>query len=427
MRRLIVLYFLCFLAVATAQKQEDPGIRKTPGMIYSFGQEYNSWSLAGGYGPLIMYADQSGYRLFPDQKIDFGSSVWLTKHFVPAFALELQYLQGDMHGGEGDYAFRGDLMDVSINGIAVINQMSSRPGPINDRWNYYLKIGVGAILFRSRLLHRPGGGVVTRDELYGTGNSRYVVLGYDKEDPSRKTSRQREVVVPFGVGVMYRVNNYFDVGLEGGVRFSSSDKLDNILTGATNDRYFFTGLNLSYKFGNKSRRHVRWTYRTEDMDVFGREQEYPLIDEVRSFEEELTEYEANRPIHKDSVIIVETLRKVYSQYRVRSVFFDSGSVRPFSRVDQLLMGEVAVELRDHPGKSVVLYGYSDKTGTPEANMELSRKRCLAVADFLENDLGIDPARIEIIPRGDEDPLSPVEELSPRGRQMVNRRVDMIVE
>ncbi|MGM0376234.1 MAG: OmpA family protein [Bacteroidota bacterium] len=427
MRRIMVLYFLCSLAVATAQKKDDSGFKKTPEMIYSYGQEYNSWSLAGGYGPLIMYADQSGYSLFPDQKIDFGSSVWLTRHLVPAFALEMQYLQGNMHGGEGDYAFEGDLMDVSLNGIAIINQMSSRPGPINDRWNYYLKIGVGATLFRSRLLHRPDGGGVTRDELYGSGNSRYVVLGYDEHEPSRKTSRQRKVVVPFGAGVMFRVNNYFDVGLEGGVRFSSSDKLDNILTGATNDRYFFTGLNISYKFGNKSQRHVRWTYRSEDMDMFGREQEDPLVDEVRRFEEDLAEYEDNRPVHKDSVIIVETLRIIYSQYRVRSVFFDSSRLGPFSRVDQLLMGEVAVELREHPDRKVMLYGYSDTTGPSPENMELSRKRCEAVADFLENDLGIDPGRIEIIPRGDEDPLSPVEELSPRGRRMVNQRVDMIVE
>ncbi|MFO8001559.1 MAG: OmpA family protein [Marinilabilia sp.] len=427
MRLLVVIFFLSSIQSLFCQKKGGEEFEKTPEMIYSFGQDYNTWSVSAGYGPVFMYADQSGYRLFPDQKIDLGPSFWLTKHLVPAFALELQYLQSDMQGEEGMYAFDGDLMDVSLNGIAVINQMSARPGPINDRWNYYLKVGVGATLFRSRLLHSDTRNVVTREELYGTDDSEHVVLGYDVEDPAQKTSRQAEVVVPFGFGVMYRINNSFDAGVESILRFSSSDELDNILTGSTNDRYLFTALNVSYKFGKKDRRHVRWTYRSENMDMFGRTERDPMEDEIRRLEEDMAEYEANRPVDKDSVIIVETLRIVYEQYRVRSIFFSSGRSRAFSPADQLLMGEVAVELWKNPEKKVILYGYSDTTGSSDDNMELSRQRCLAVKDFLENDLGIAPERIEIEPRGDVDPLSPVEELSPRGRQAANRRVDMIVE
>jgi outer membrane protein OmpA-like peptidoglycan-associated protein len=346
---------------------------------------------------------------------------------VPAFGLELQFLQSDMHGQEGAYAFDGNLMDLTLNGIAVVNQMSSRPGPINDRWNYYLKIGFGATLFRSRLLHSESRRVVTRDELYDTGNPNHVVLGYDVNEPTRKTSREIEMVVPLGIGVMYRINNRFDVGVESVVRFSSSDQLDNILTGTTNDRYLFTSLNVGIKFGNNDRRHVRWTYRSENMDMFGREQKDPLKEEVRQFEEDLAEYERNRPVDKDSIVIEETLRKVYSQYQVRSIYFASGSAGPFSVIEQLLMGEVAVELRENPESRVFLYGYSDSAGPSEVNLALSRRRCEAVSEFLTEELGVDPNRIEVIPRGEEDPLSPVEELSPRGRQMVNRRVDLVVE
>lgn len=424
---LISIFILCFSFVTEGQKRRDSLMVLTPDMIYSFGQSYNSWSVTAGFGPVFMYADQSGYSLFPDREIDFGPSLWITKHLVPAFAFELQYLQSDMFGQEGSYGFRGDLMDISINGIAIINQMSALPGPINDKWNYYLKIGVGATLFRSRLFDTQSGEVVQRSQLYDSSNPDYVVLGYDLNNPDEKTSRAADIVLPFGVGVMYRISNNFDVGMESVLRFSASDRLDNILTGATNDRYLYTALNVSYKFGKKSRRHMRWTYRAEGMDVFGRPQEDPLTDEIRQLENDIALYEANRPIDKDSVVITETLRIVYDQYNVKSIFFPSGQFRRFSPADQLLMGQIAVELINDDKKMLTLYGYSDSDGDAQSNLEISRERCLAVKEFFVHQLEIDPGRIKIEALGEENPLSPVTELSPRGLKMVNRRVDIVVE
>ncbi len=425
----ILFVFLIFSAVVLGQNQnsDDKPFYKTPEMIYSFGQKYNSWSANIGFGPVFMYADQSGYQIFPNQKIDFGPSVWVTKHLVPAFAFETQFLQSKMHGEEGSYAFEGDFLDFSVNGIAIINQMSSKPGPINDKWNYYLKIGIGTTMFRSRLLHRDTDEVVRRNEIYDSSRSNFVVQGYDESDAGKKVAREAELVMPFGLGLMYRINRSFDVGLESVLRFSASDKLDNILTGASNDRYLFTALNVSYKFGDKNRRHERWTYRTEEMDLLGRTVKDQLEHEIKKLEEDILEYEANRPVHKDSVVITQNLRIIYEQYNVRTIFFSSGSFKGFSPADQLLLGRVAIDLQNHSQKKVRLYGYSDSVGDADQNMELSRKRCQSVKDFLVNNLEINPGRIDLIPRGEEDPLSPVEELTPRGLQMVNRRVDIVVE
>jgi outer membrane protein OmpA-like peptidoglycan-associated protein len=428
MKFFIISVLLLTTVSLTGQKQKkDSVFVKTPEMIFSFGQTYNSWSVSAGFGPVFMYADQNDYRLIPNQKIDFGPSVWVTKHLVPAFAFELQYLRSDMYGKEGRYGFEGDLMDVSINGIAVINQMSARPGPLNDRWNYYLKIGVGASLFRSRLINHETGEVARRNEVYDTASDDYVVLGYDESNPNEKTARVSDLVLPFGVGIMYRINNSFDIGLEGMLRFSAADRLDNILTGATNDRYLYTALNVSYKFGDKDQRHMRWTYRAEGMDMFGRKQEDRLDDEIRQLEEDISEYEKNRPVHKDSIVITESLRIVYDQYNVRTIFFPPGSFRSFSPDDELTMGRVALELLNDSTKTLSLYGYSDSSGSSEANLELSRQRCEAVKDFFVSDLEISPERIAVFPKGESNPLSPVEELSPRGLEMVNRRVDLVVE
>ncbi|MGQ1888926.1 OmpA family protein [Thermophagus sp. OGC60D27] len=427
MRLSVIITLLIFSGTVSGQIAEKKGFIKTPEMIYSFGQKYNTWSVGVGFGPVFMYADQRGYTIIPDEDIHFGPSVLLTKHLVPAFGFELQYLQADMSGKEGRYGFEGDLLDFSINGIAILNQMSAHPGPINDHWNFYLKIGVGATLFRSRLLFSETGEVVQRSDLYETASSEYVVLGYDKNDYRKKKPRQSEIVMPFGLGVMYRLNNRFDVGVESILRFSTSDNLDNILTGATNDRYLFTSLNVSYKLGDKDRRHVRWTYRSEGMDLLGRKQKDNFEDEVRRLADEMALYEANRPVKKDSVVISETLKIIYDRYNVRTLFFPERKFRSFSPADQLLMGQMAVQLHNSSDKKLYLYGYYHSENESLDAVEESLNQCKAVKDFMVKNFGIDRSKIEIIPKGTDDPIFSEGDLSSRVHEMVNRRVDMVLK
>ncbi len=431
--KFIAVIGLFFFAVSlNGQMRINSNVELTPEMIYSAEGKYNSWSVSAGFGPLFMYTDVTGYSVFPNTKVSFGPSVQITKHLLPAFAFELQYIQGDMYGEKGGYAFDGDLQDMSLNAIVLINQISSLPGPINDKWNYYLKVGVGATMFRSKLLHISNGTVVQQSDFDGTGSSRYVVNGYDENDPARKTSRENILMVPIGTGLMYRINSSFDLGLETTMHFGSEDNLDNILSGATNDRYLFTSFNLSYKFGRKGgRRHLRWTYRGYDMNLFGRPKKDPRVDDANLLEEEIARYAANRPINKDSVVIVETLKIIYDDANLRSIFFDAGiSKATFSTEDRILMGEVALELRKHPQRKVILYGYADpgeRNGTAQNKMDLSRLRSLAVQEYLISEYDVNPAQISVNAKGDTNPLSPTEELSPRGLKIVNQRVDMVIE
>lgn len=432
MKFIAVIGLFFFAASLNGQMRINGNMELTPEMIYSAEGKYNSWSVSAGFGPLFMYSDITGYSVFPDTKVSFGPSLQITKHLLPAFAFELQYIQGNMYGEKDRFAFDGDLQDVSLNAIVLINQISSRPGPINDKWNYYLKAGVGATMFRSKLLHISDGRVVRQSDFDGTGPNRYVVNGYDKNDPARKTSRENILVMPIGVGLMYRINSSFDAGLETTMHFASEDNLDNILAGATNDRYLFTSFNVSYKFGKKKdRRHLRWTYRGYDMNLFGRPKKDPRVDEVNLLEEEIARYAANRPINKDSVIIVETLKIIYDKANLRSLFFDAGTAKPaFSEEDKILMGEVALEVRKHPQTKVILYGYADpgeQNGTAQNKMDLSRLRSEAVQAYLIAQFGVNPAQISVEAKGDSNPLSPTEKLSPRGLKMANQRVDMVME
>lgn len=85
------------------------------------------------------------------------------------------------------------------------------------------------------------------------------------------------------------------------------------------------------------------------------------------------------------------------------------------------LSDLAAWLAIDPARRVVLVGHTDWTGTPEANLVVSRARAAAVGAALES-LGADPAQITVAGVG---PFAPrAENTTPEGRAS-NRRVEAI--
>ena len=53
-------------------------------------------------------------------------------------------------------------------------------------------------------------------------------------------------------------------------------------------------------------------------------------------------------------------------------------------------------------KQVLLFGHTDSSGTEEYNIALSERRAQSVADYLSR-LGTDPARLQVVPKGETEP------------------------
>ncbi|WPB73474.1 OmpA family protein [Archangium violaceum] len=71
---------------------------------------------------------------------------------------------------------------------------------------------------------------------------------------------------------------------------------------------------------------------------------------------------------------------------------------------------------------VRIEGHTDNQGDKTANLNLSKERARAVADYLIK-AGLDPSRIESEGFGDSQPVAP--NMTPKGREL-NRRVDFII-
>jgi outer membrane protein OmpA-like peptidoglycan-associated protein len=84
------------------------------------------------------------------------------------------------------------------------------------------------------------------------------------------------------------------------------------------------------------------------------------------------------------------------------------------------LNSVALVLRKYNRTLVDVYGHTDSTGRPDYNLDLSQRRALSVANYL-NAQGIDNRRFSVIGYGDTRPIA--SNATPDGRA-ANRRVEI---
>ena len=103
------------------------------------------------------------------------------------------------------------------------------------------------------------------------------------------------------------------------------------------------------------------------------------------------------------------------------VLFDVGraELRPgaLARVDQL-----AAVMREYPERNVLIEGFTDSTGSPATNQELTERRAMSVRQALVA-RGIDARRV--VARGHADRYPVADNSSAAGRQQ-NRRVEAVL-
>lgn len=420
----VITSFLVNQLDLSAQKDTDQRIIEEH-MRYSREKLFNTWSVSAGYGSLIMFSDLTAYSLFPD-RWKFGPSFTIAKQIYPVWAFDFQYLSGGYYTTKGEAYNEGDLQDFSINSRTYVNQLLALPGPVNDKWNFYIKLGVGLTAYRSRVHDRITGEVLHYREVWPeNAGDGYLVKGYNRDNPYDKIARAKELVVPLGFGVEYRINRSFDIGFESTMRFSLEDKLDNVLAGSSNDRYWNTNINISYKIGKKDKRHSKWTYRNYGFTLLGKPKVDPLANEVKEFEHQVKHMADNPIIRRDSVKIIHTIKRVYGTENVTSVFFEAGQ----SKLDmeaQVDLATVALAMAKNPKWKANIFGYTDEPGDPDLKIKLSRERCERVLAFFVEELGLNAARFTMLPKGSEDLIYKSDKPAPRPLGHINQRVDIVL-
>jgi outer membrane protein OmpA-like peptidoglycan-associated protein len=417
--------------------------------IYRKGNKYNTWTVTVGYGPVIYYTDVIDYTIFPKNHWRFGPTVMVSKQFNRPWGIDAQFLTANMYGQKNLRYFEGSFMEATINLTFSINQFAAF-GPVADKWDFYGKLGLGAVFFRSRQralvdqeYYNDDGTIeyIKQDDILRAKHvydfvsypmpeeldpDDYLVIGWDRKGtpPLDETKRKAEIVLPIGFGVKYRLSKSFDLGVEIMMHSVAADNLDVNMTGADNDAYMYSSFNITYKIGKKDKRHPVWTYKDFNI-AYKKEREFdPLASKLDSLKQQLDSLAANDSVAVDTThIFTETVE--YKEGVSASVFFDFDKAN-ITRRSLKELAKVARAMENDPSIRIYIVGYCDARGSDDYNYRLSQRRCNAVLDVLVHDFGISKDRFVIEPKGEKELLSNTIKLKPRGLHMVNRRVDLFM-
>lgn len=78
--------------------------------------------------------------------------------------------------------------------------------------------------------------------------------------------------------------------------------------------------------------------------------------------------------------------------------------------------------KEYPDTNIIIYGYTDSTGTPEYNLKLSGERAVSVRNYLVSK-GVSSSRFQVTGLGIADPIASNETVDGRSQ---NRRVEFAI-
>ena len=104
------------------------------------------------------------------------------------------------------------------------------------------------------------------------------------------------------------------------------------------------------------------------------------------------------------------------------IFFDAGSAR-LTNIAKAILDGIALRMKNDLNATAVITGYSDNTGSEEANIAISARRADAAKEYLVTRHGIDPNRIRTEGKGSQQPA--YDNATAEGRAK-NRRAVIVV-
>ncbi len=459
MKNLRTLTIICLFIVAlnvVSYGQTDKGTSNV---------KYNTWSATLSGGSMLFYGDLRQFDFYPVTiknskdwyKLPSGLSeyaggfgVAISKQLSPIFGIQGMLEKGTLGGIRTtvNAHFNASILtygiNVKINFLPIFN-----PNLKSPKIAIYGIAGIGLCDFKT---HEYSISSYTLLSSYGYGD-----FGGEKKTTT-------ETVIPLGIGVKYKINNQFDIGIESTINNVNTDKLDaRAVSGSAKDKYGYTALTLTYKIG-KNEKSLEWVtekdMKSDDISALFT----PINKKIDSLGNKINEIDNKVTLAQKDIVDLKnpakeadddgdgvpnskdlepnTPKGSYVDVNGRaiptaktlttttvgtsdvatplfSIFFDVNS----DFIDDLNQEKVlaaAKMLKENPNLKFDLVGHADKTGGTLYNEILSKKRSQAVSDLLVKSYGIDASRLNVIGVGINEPIS-------KDNLRLNRRVDFIIK
>ncbi len=165
----------------------------------------------------------------------------LNYHLSPALSLQGRFLYGQLEGlqEKRNLEFRADIYEAVINARISLNTLFNPLSRSNQWMNFYATIGAGVLLHETELLDTQTGAVI-----------RWPYQG--REGVSQRDTHSA-FVVPFGLGLNFKVSERLDIGIESTLGYAFTDELDaRVVDGSRKDMYNYTSVGLTFRLGRNT-------------------------------------------------------------------------------------------------------------------------------------------------------------------------------
>lgn len=204
---------------------------------------FDNWDIAAHIGITYPNTDIAASTISAfnvKRELAFGFDV--SKFLSHSFALQAKFITGKMSGVDNNkpqYRYHTDLLyDVTLNAYFQLGNISFLKR--NPRIAIYGSIGAGIIKYNPHV--SKDGGLTYTSGFYVQNDS----IGL------RTYENSSELVIPFALGLKYRISKHFSVTGEYTLRTTNFDKLDGwwrLLS--EDDDYSYINLGLTYHIGKK--------------------------------------------------------------------------------------------------------------------------------------------------------------------------------
>ena len=378
-------------------------------------KDYTHWSLSlsGGVSQFDGDVSQNYNKMFSSSHIRWVIGLEAEYDWNPYWGLMLQFqyipYTGSTKGSYGCNTFTGYSIDPAL--LASLNVLNLfGPYRHDRRFGLYLNAGIGMAFY----------GVESKP-----------TQGEDQSGASKTPTDFNDgrcLVFPMGANFEYNINDYLAVGLAAYYRLHNKDNFEgeDYTRGSSNDALFTLTANLRVKLAPKKKQgHVRnlsmFEYHNNHSD------QSKLLTSIDSLKQVLDDHEERISALEDSLGIIREQASKHD-YGCCAVLDDRISevegilAKRAKEEEQEGLGEpidtiffalnratlsakarrcltaVADSVKNLPNAKISLVGYSDASGQPEYNQQMTERRVETVHKYLVK-LGIATDRIVDLPRG----------------------------
>lgn len=122
------------------------------------------------------------------------------------------------------------------------------------------------------------------------------------------------------------------------------------------------------------------------------------------------------------VMVIVPVAKSEKYCSILDVQFDINN-QEIQREDKEKLAVLGTYMKKYPDTTAVIEGHTDNVGTPEMNMQLSKKRAESITKYLEDTFQINPFRMTAVGYGESRPIADND--TEEGKRQ-NRRINAVV-